>query len=207
MLLDPISDPTRTKEERGLRAGRFPRFNGVAKFRGSLNIAKLIRYIDVPWTDAKSHRTFLHQRIIRSYPDGLGYWSVVLKSIPAAFIGRVLLLPYDPTGPDDASGPEAEIGWRFLRSAWGNGYGSQAGQSGGSRPHRCRHPSPRDPSGLQESLACVWSENAKSRANCCDPMPWIASNMQVGTTETKRHNRCSKMRARDVENTYGRSLA
>jgi RimJ/RimL family protein N-acetyltransferase len=42
---------------------------------------EVVRYIDVPWTDAKSHRTFLHQRITRSYPDGLGYWSVVLKPI------------------------------------------------------------------------------------------------------------------------------
>jgi RimJ/RimL family protein N-acetyltransferase len=88
---------------------------------------EVVRHIDLPWTDAKSHRAFLHQRITRSYPAGLGYWSVVLKPIPAAFIGWVLLLPYDPAGPDDANGPDVEIGWRFLRSAWGNGYASEAG--------------------------------------------------------------------------------
>jgi RimJ/RimL family protein N-acetyltransferase len=80
----------------------------------------VLRYLDVPWRTPQEHRQFLINRITRAYPDGLGYWSVVLKLVPAAFIGWVLLIPYD------AAGPEIEIGWRFLRSAWGNGFASEA---------------------------------------------------------------------------------
>jgi RimJ/RimL family protein N-acetyltransferase len=37
-----------------------------------------------------------------------------------ARLGWVLLIPYD------AIRPEIEIGWRFLRSAWGNGFATEA---------------------------------------------------------------------------------
>ena len=45
---------------------------------------------------------------------------MVLKLVPAAFVGWVLLMPYD------AVGPEIEIAWRLLRSAWGNGFATEA---------------------------------------------------------------------------------
>jgi RimJ/RimL family protein N-acetyltransferase len=86
----------------------------------------VLRYIDVPWRGTQDHRQFVVNRITRAYPDGLGYWSVVLKLVPAAFVGWVLLLPYDATAPEEPAGPEIEIGWRFLRSAWGNGFATEA---------------------------------------------------------------------------------
>jgi RimJ/RimL family protein N-acetyltransferase len=80
----------------------------------------VVRYIDVPWRTPQQHREFVLDRMTRAYPAGLGYWSVVLRLVPAAFVGWVLLIPYD------AVGPEIEIGWRLLRSAWGNGFATEA---------------------------------------------------------------------------------
>src|SRR6266516_4875756 len=60
----------------------------------------VLRYIDTPWSNPQEHRQFVINRITRAYPAGLGYWSVVLKLVPAAFVGWVLLIPYDAVGPE-----------------------------------------------------------------------------------------------------------
>jgi len=84
------------------------------------NQPEVVKYIDVPWTDEKSHRAFVEKRLATVYPEGMGYWAIFAKENPEAFLGWVLLMPLDTLGP------EIEIGWRLGRAAWGFGYAPEA---------------------------------------------------------------------------------
>jgi len=81
---------------------------------------EVTRYIAGPWHDPIAHRQFVEYRITRQYPRGLGYWSIRERSDPDRFIGWVLLIP------DHGTGPDVEIGWRLIRSAWRQGIASEA---------------------------------------------------------------------------------
>lgn len=78
------------------------------------------RHIAGPWGDPVAHRQFVQYRMTRHYPPGLGYWSIRERSDPERFVGWVLLIP------DHGAGPDVEIGWRLVRSAWGRGIASEA---------------------------------------------------------------------------------
>jgi len=82
----------------------------------------VVKYIPGPWDDAAKHEAFLRERIQADFGNGLGYWSIFSRERDERFLGWVLLIPYDGVGP------EVEIGWRLNRSAWGQGYGTEAAQ-------------------------------------------------------------------------------
>lgn len=72
------------------------------------------------WADAAAHRAFVRARTLHPYPPGLGYWVVARRERPDEFLGWVLLIP------ENAEGPEIEIGWRLMRAARGMGYATEA---------------------------------------------------------------------------------
>jgi RimJ/RimL family protein N-acetyltransferase len=78
---------------------------------------EITKFISGPWSDPAAHRGFLQGRMRHEYPEGMGYWAVVA---PQGFVGWVLLTPLD------LHGPEIEIGWRLVRSAWRRGYATEA---------------------------------------------------------------------------------
>lgn len=82
----------------------------------------VMRFVGGPYTDPAAHRAELIERIERDYGPGLGYWSVFLQDDPERYLGWMVLVPLEGRGPD------VEIGWRFARAAWGQGYASEAGR-------------------------------------------------------------------------------
>lgn len=83
----------------------------------------VVDFIAGPWDDPDRHRAFIRERINQDYQDGLGYWSIFAKTDPAKFIGWILLIP------EDGTGPEIEIGWRLHPDYWGQGMAFEAARA------------------------------------------------------------------------------
>ena len=58
--------------------------------------------------------------------DDVGYSRWCVESRAGEFVGYVGAMPSVPGYP---LGPHVEIGWRLARSAWGNGYATEAAQA------------------------------------------------------------------------------
>ncbi len=110
--------------------------------------AEVVRYVGGLRSDAKELRAIVTERITARYRDGLGYWSVVARTMPDRFLGWVALFPYQYVGP------EIEIGWRFIRAAWGKGHATEAAAA------IVRHAF--DTVGLERIVADVAPGNARS---------------------------------------------
>ena len=82
---------------------------------------------------------------------GFTRWAV--ETPEAGFIGYVGLMPSRPAHP---LGPHADIGWRLKRSAWGQGYATEA--AGAALHDAFGH------CGLSEVIAYTTAENRRSQA-------------------------------------------
>lgn len=100
--------------------------------------------------DAEIYRGQLANRIGHDFGAGLGHWTIRSKTEPLGFVGTVLLIPVEGTGPD------VEIGWRLPRAAWGRGYVREAA--------RCALAHGFSAVGLSEILALIDPENRRSIA-------------------------------------------
>ncbi|MGH8783153.1 GNAT family N-acetyltransferase [Paraburkholderia sp.] len=107
------------------------------------------RHIPGPWHDPVAHRRFVEERTTHAWPTGLGYWSIFERHAPERFVGWVLLIP------EDAVGPDVEIGWRLVRDTWGRGIASEAALA---VVHHAF-----DTVGLTEVVAGIAERNAASR--------------------------------------------
>lgn len=105
------------------------------------------------WHDEAAHRAFIHARITGPYPPGLGYWVMEPRDGPPAFLGWVLLIP------EDAVGPEIEIGWRIPSAHRGRGYASEGARAVLNHGLQTL--------GLARIVADIYPQNAASRSVAC----------------------------------------
>ena len=82
------------------------------------------------------------------FGNGLGHWTLRLRTDPAGFVGTAMLIPIEGKGPD------IEIGWRLPRAFWGQGIASEAA--------RAVHTHARGVVARDELVALIHPDNAGS---------------------------------------------
>jgi RimJ/RimL family protein N-acetyltransferase len=109
-----VPDPILETERLVLRPPRREDFDAYAELVGDEEAA---RYIGGHMTRAAAWRKFLQMPGAWAV-QGFGMFSIVAKD-SGAWLGQ--LGPWKPEG-----WPGNEVGWAFLRSAWGKGYATEA---------------------------------------------------------------------------------
>jgi RimJ/RimL family protein N-acetyltransferase len=82
-----------------------------------------------------------------------GFCRWALEDLSGQFLGYTGVMPSRPGHP---LGPHADIGWRLVRAAWGQGYATEAAKAS-LRDAFAR-------AGLKEVLAYASADNVRSRA-------------------------------------------
>ena len=100
----------------------------------------------------------LHRAELETWIDdpddtsGLGGWTVRPRNAPDRYLGWIILYPLE--GWED----DVEIGWRFVRDAWGQGYATEA--AGAVMHHAFTG------AGLDHVIAILDPDNDRSRRVC-----------------------------------------
>lgn len=109
---------------------------------------EVMRYIGDGYVrDAASERVSLMEGLAKPLPSGLGVWSVFARSDKDGLLGSTFLVPLPDTDL-------IEIGWRFRRDAWGQGFATEAAAA------ILRHGF--ETLGLDEIVAVVYLQNVRS---------------------------------------------
>jgi RimJ/RimL family protein N-acetyltransferase len=103
-----------------LRGWREADVEPLTKIRADPQVGRWLGYPD-PAKTAETIAAF----VANWGRDGFGMWAVEVKQ-SGEFIGRVGLIHHDDW---TMSAHDAEIGWTLARSAWGNGYATEAARA------------------------------------------------------------------------------
>lgn len=72
-------------------------------------------------SDLEAHENHLRRRVAEGWPEIGGIWAVEWRHEPR-FLGWCGLFPLEDSGP-------IEIGYRYVRAAWGQGVGTEAARA------------------------------------------------------------------------------
>lgn len=137
-----------------LRTSRFTLRSWQAEDRdafAALNAdPEVARDLGGPLSRAESDAKF--DRYVTTF-ERLGFSRLVIEGAQQRFLGYAGVMPSPPGHP---LGPHAEIGWRLVRSAWGQGYATEAAQAALADVFMRV--------GLREVLAYTSADNARSQA-------------------------------------------
>ena len=112
---------------------------------------EVMRYVGlVP--EPVAHRAELTTWIDDDEDPGLGGWTVRPRDAPDRYLGWVVLYPLEGWEGD------VEIGWRFMRDAWGHGYASEAAAAIMAHGFEA--------GGLEHIVAVLDPDNQRSRRVC-----------------------------------------